>query len=795
MSASPSSDSLQDKELLLEFAAESLEHMSTVEPLLLAMEESEKATGEDLNEIFRALHSIKGGAGFLGLEEIQRLSHASETLLMKLRDGELSFQRGMSDALLQVVDHLRTMLESLPEDDGECPEQLVRDIRALADGGEAPEDESREEPRPTYTAPDDLRFGAIGVSIGLLTDAQVGQILDVQKAESEKRSFGSIGVSEGLLTPDQVELIRSEQRTRMAVIELEQAQAAERTDTAGKRDEKRTSEKRPETIRVYVSLLDELMNMAGELVLGRNQLMQVMGGTENQSTRRVLQGLDLVTTRLQEHIMHTRMQPMRVLFDRIPRQVRDIASKLDKQVELHLVGKEVELDRSILEALGDPLTHLVRNAIDHGIESPEERTAAGKPAKGALTVRAHHEGGQIIVEIEDDGKGIDPAKLKKAAAEKGILSEEKLAAMSDAEAAKLIFQPGLSTAEEVTTVSGRGVGMDVVLSNIQALSGQIDLRTKVGEGTTIRIQLPLTLAIIPSLTVSIGTERFAIPQVNLAEVVRLRNDEVEERCARIRGVEVLRIRDQLLPLVRLGKSLNIDPPETAKPDKRLNIVVLKAGARRYGLVVDELHDNEEIVVKPLSQYVKGCSWYAGATILGDGKVVMILDAMGVLRRCGVRLEEIEEELQQENEVAKKKGKPTRSMLLFRNGEEECFAVDIRQLRRLERVESSVIERVGSREFLQHRGTSIPLVRLEDHLPVSRAAADVDKLFVLIPRTADPTVGIIATSIVDALETSVEPSEVSIKGPGLLGAGILSDRMTLFIDPEELVGAATQGGTR
>lgn len=835
-------------EIIGEFVIESLEHIRDVEPLLLQMEEAGSAEMDDLNSIFRAVHSIKGAAGFLGLADIQRLSHVGETLLMRLRDGDLQYQQPMSDPLLRFVDELRVMLEALPETDGSFPEEVLIKLEALSegcaseDGDEAATCAQSSEPESTPAPPleseasasgsptesgdstesdsraselERLKFGEIGVDLGLLEPSQVVAIVTDQEQRKEKASFGQIALELALLDASGVQAIQEEQVIRKAMAqqsaairemrelsERQNAGAASQVPTAPAavaaaeprpapksepKAARSAAEKRNETVRVNVALLDELMNLAGELVLGRNQLVQTLDAVEVPGLKRVLQGIDLVTSDLQEHIMHTRMQPMSIVFDRLPRMVRDITQKLGKKVELVIEGKEVELDRSILEAMGDPMTHLIRNSLDHGIEMPADRAAICKPEKGNVHVRAYHQGGQIVVEIQDDGKGIDPVRLRSVAVERGLYDEAAASALSDKEAIHLIFHPGLSTADQVTDISGRGVGMDVVRANIQKLGGQIELESTVGVGTTLRISLPLTLAIIPSLAVSAAGERFVLPQMNLVEIVRMHRTELQEKIEVVRDIEVLRIRDNLLPLVRLDRTLGL---ESGEESSSASVVVLRAGTKEYGLVVDQLHDNEEIVVKPLSNFLKSCKWFAGATILGDGSVAMILDAQGLLKKSGIHLEALEEELaRQDAQRAEEDTLETRSLLIFGNGDEEQFALPLEEVKRLERIQATDIERVGHMEFTQHRGRSIPLVRLESLLPVAPPPGVEQDIFLLIPRTSTVEAGIVATRIIDTIQSNAVPDPGQVRQPGLLGSSILSGRMTLFLSTQELLTSA------
>jgi two-component system chemotaxis sensor kinase CheA len=881
---------LSDPNLIAEFVVESLEHLESVEPLLLEIEKRGAAESGPTNEIFRAIHSIKGAAGFLGLEHVSALSHAMESLLMRLRDGQLAFRAEMADPLLRGVDALRALLRALPDSQGDAPTALVERLEALlAAPAETPAAESTldaacaaqrkkghhlarlalpakkkdrtalfeklarygelvvpvaakakhaivgsalepdllaealgldasavaalrddatgavdEFPLPDPRRPLPLYFGQIAVDLGFLSDPQRRDVLRAQRGSLLRRSFSETAKSMGLLTTTQAEAIAAAQAERLADAELpahpfddeELGADAAAHDESGKpgeplspdQDVLGAGEKRADTIRVSLALLDKLMNLAGELVLGRNQMRQLLESSTQAGVKSVLQNLDLVTSELQENIMNTRMQPIRVLFDRMPRLVRDIAHKLGKKVELETTGGDVELDRSIIEALADPMTHMLRNALDHGLEDPAGRNVLGKDETGRVWVRAYHERGRVVIEVQDDGRGIDPERVKESAVARGAITREQAYALSEQDAVHLIFQPGLSTASQVSDFSGRGVGMDVVRTNIQNLGGQIDVITAIGEGTTLRVHLPLTLAIIPSLIVSVSKERFAIPQVNVVEVVRLKKEA--EQIERIRSSEVLRLRGELLPLVRLAQCLDIRAPEQEKR-ARANVVVLRSGSNQYGLVVDELHDNEEIVVKPLSAHIADCGWYAGATILGDGRVAMILDTVGIAKRAQIRFEDLADEQRRrkaEEPVAAQRAEK-RSLVVFANAAEERFALPLGELLRLERVERKQMEWVGSKCFLKHRGRAIPLVRLEDVLPVRGGSDEAEEFFVLIPRLDGLDAGIVAARIVDTLESDAQPDPNQLAAPGLLGSAIVEDRLTLFLDTAQLLLAA------
>lgn len=598
-----------------------------------------------------------------------------------------------------------------------------------------------------------------------------------------------------------------------------------------------------ETIRVNVELLDCLMNIAGELVLGRNQLRKELEGLLDRNSRlgAILQHVGQVTTEIQENIMRIRMQPLGSVLNKFPRIVRDLAKQLEKEVELDVVGSEVELDKSIIERLADPLTHLIRNCMDHGIEEPEERVKNGKSRVGRIRIHAFHEGGQVNITITDDGYGIDAERVAAKAVAKGFLPEADIRKMNEQEKLKLIFLPGLSTAQKVSDVSGRGVGMDVVKTNIEKLSGHLQIESAHGKGTEVRIRLPLTLAIIPSLIVGAEKFRFAVPQMNVKELLCIRAGEIGRRIEKIGDADILRLRGQLLPLVELAEVLNLSrtyadpqknvfllerrkgladqraeqdpepgegPPCSPSPDRRkisderrrawrsdINVVVLRAGPHQFGLCVDELYDTEEIVVKPLARHIERCRCFAGATIMGDGRVAMILDTSGIAESAGLRFGEIAaEELQRREKEIHHQAMTSRrhSIIVFNNAWEEFFALPLARIARLEKIAPSDVECVGGREFITQGETALPLLRLEKVLSVRPAPDRLEELYLIVPKSSRPVSGIVATRIVDTIETEVSIQE-DMAGPGLLGAAVVQDHLTFFLDVDGLLALASHEG--
>ncbi len=528
------------------------------------------------------------------------------------------------------------------------------------------------------------------------------------------------------------------------------------------------------TIRVDVALIDKLMTLVGELVLARNQIEQFALRLGDAPFARSVQRLNAITGELQEGVMKTRMQPVGHIWDRFPRIVRDLAAQCGKQVRLELEGKDTELDRSIVEAMKDPLAHIVRNAIDHGIELPAVRVARGKPAEGCLRMRAFHEGGYVIIEIRDDGGGIPPAKVKDKAIEKGLITIEQAANMSDAEAIMLVCTPGFSTADAVTNLSGRGVGMDVVKTNIEAIGGTLDIDSVVECGTTIRVKIPLTLAIIPALIVESGGDRYAIPQIHLREVVRLKIDYRTAQIEYVHNAPVYRLRGRLLPLAFLREQLELPDCEA----ETAYIAVLQTDGRQFGLVVDVVSDSQEIVVKPLGPDLKTLGIYAGATILGDGRVSLILDVLGLATRAGLH------EIAEASKPSVSTSTGVQTLLVLGMGERR-LAIPMRHIARLEKIAVRAIERAGDLEVVQYRGEILPLVRFTQLLNgVSAATPDAD-LAVAVYAVAGRLIGLVADRIIDIVETTVELRPTAVR-PGVLGTAVIQQRVTEIIDVPALL---------
>ena len=641
--------SLENDPIVAEFVIESREHMADIENQLLAFEAAGADIDEDLvNTVFRAVHSIKGASGFLGFTILGKLAHKLENVFNLIRNRELVPDSTNVDVMLKAADSICEMIEEIDESENYDIDHHVVALQQITDAVENPDNENAAPPAAASAV-----------------DPSTTTSVPAPAEPLPQSAFQPLALEpEAPVAP-----VVAQTPVKPA--------PAKKTEPAPKEKQRSASTSANATpadsnIRVSVGLLDNLMNLAGELVLSRNQLLQKVEADGTAELDSVAARLDLVTSELQEAIMQTRMQAIGTVFGKFPRVVRDLSRQLGKQCELTIKGEEVELDKSIIEAIGDPLTHLIRNSVDHGVETPQVRVAAGKPAKGTVILNAFHRAGKVNISISDDGAGIDAVKLKDKAVERGILTADQAAQMSDREAVRLIFHPGFSMAKEVTDVSGRGVGMDVVKTNIEKLGGAVSIETTVGKGTTINVKLPLTLAIVPSLIVRSGERCLAIPQTNIRELVRVKKEDVATRIERVKDAEVFRLRGKLLPLLRLNDALGVN--QTDETNNAINIIVVEAGSLQYGLIVDGLHDSEEIVVKPLGRHMQECETLAGATILGDGQVALILDVSGIASHCELTWPE-------DDELAKKNGssdddEETQASLLFSNHVDEQFGVKI-----------------------------------------------------------------------------------------------------------------------
>ena len=744
--AAPETAASQVDELTREFLIETTENLDALDRSFVRLEKT-PGDRETLASIFRTFHTVKSTSGFFGFGRLERLTHAAETLLGKLRSGELALTRDMTDALLDTVDVIRTVLRHVEATGKETTHEHRDLIDAFArlSGAPAPL------PKPLHAS--QQASSVVDTAADTTPDPNATDSAPAAKpAAVEVKIMGGHGPAE---------------------------------PTAA------TGETRPQSIadtsiRVDVGQLDKLMNLVGELVLARNRLMPFAASRPEAAFIAATQRLNQITSELQERVMKTRMQPIGNLWSKMPRLVRDLANQCAKQVSLEFEGQDTELDRSLLEAIKDPLTHIVRNAIDHGIETPGRRAELGKPAAGRLHMRAFHESGQVVIEISDDGGGIDLARIRKKAVEKNLFTEEQAARLTDRQALEIIFLPGFSTAEKTTNVSGRGVGMDVVKTNIENIGGTLDLQNRPGQGTTLRLRIPLTLAIIPALLVSCGGEKFAIPQTGLVELVRLDGDQAGAGIEMIYGAPVVRLRGKLLPLVFLGNELKLNstPPPIGNGSARapVNIIVLQAESHHYGVVVDEVHDTEEIVVKPLGRLLKGVPCFAGGTILGDGRVSLILDVVGLALHSGI-VEKIRDRgLGEEPAAAPVAASNEQSLLLFDLGAGERMAIPLELIARLERLPQEDIVVSGGGEVARYHGEILPIVRANDFVAGERlpAVAQHGIYDVVVLNDRGRRVGLVVGRIHDIVSESLKLQPWAGRR-GLIGSAIVQNEVTALLD--------------
>lgn len=786
------SEAGESNEILNEFLVESYEGLDQLDQDLIELEHR----GTDavlLGRVFRCIHTIKGTCGFLGFSQLESVAHVGENLLSKLRDGAVQVTPALTSALLAMVDAVRNMLRDIEVQGHEVPSDhrpLIAVLAQLADGTAAPVDTIAAETiaaaavaaesitaepmgDAVCTSIDEIpavpRLGEILVATGKVNAGDIAAALHEQQQGSSAR-VGELLVSRGVTSPGAVR------------------------DALETQQDARNSQVSEGSIRVDVALLDRLMNLVGELVLARNQILQCTAANEGGTLGATTQRLNLITSELQEGVMKTRMQPIGNVWSKFPRVVRDLALACGKQVAIVMEGAETELDKTIIEAIKDPLTHIVRNSVDHGIETPRERVLTDKSPEGRLVLRAFHEGGQVNIEITDDGAGIDPARLRSKAVEKGLLTADAAARLSEREALNLIFSPGFSTAAKVTNVSGRGVGMDVVKTNIEKIGGTVDVSSVIGASTTLRIRIPLTLAIIPGLIVTSAGERFAIPQVSLLELVRMEHDEARQRIEMIHNAPVYRLRGKLLPLVHLNHTLGLArtpwPHETETGDA-INIVVLQADGMSFGLVVDTINDTEEIVVKPLGKQLKGIASFAGATIMGDGHVALILDVHGLAQRAGLLGAE-RERAERERAAAEQRADQRaatdalQTLLLFGFGDAHRMALPLSEIARLEEFAPSAVERTGRYDVVQYRDQIMPLVRIAECVDDVPSAPAPDQLLqVIVYARGNRYVGLVVDQILDIVETTVNVQRRRTRGP-VLGSAVIQNRVTDILDIGRLV---------
>ncbi len=837
---------LKDEKLIQEFVVEAKEHVEKIESGLLSFEQKEYDENV-INAIFRSAHNIKGTAGFFGFQKIVELSHAMESVLGKIRSRELALTFDIVDALLMANDELRELLDHITISEERDIASLVKRLQHIyISGKEAqliePLDAGDEifipeiPQKAVKKHKDDadnkmiIELGKKGHKIYKYVHALDSQQSDVERFSTNmSKSIQSIGTilnsyirnknSFGNMIIFLFSTVLEKELAIMAIganaREIEElsisTQSAEIFQLLSETEEKSAYPKEErllntkqkaldfseekikndlveERIKVDVALLNNLVNLSSEMVLARNQLLRLLESHVDgiPGIRAVLQKIDHTTTEMQEKIMRTRMQPISILFHSIPRLVRDLSKKLGKSLTLKMEGKEVEMDKSILEGLIDPFTHLIRNALDHGIEKPERRKALGKDPTAMIEIKARHEGGRVIIDIMDDGAGIDIEKVKQQALQEGLIGQDEAMDISDSKMAELVFSPGFSTVSQVSDISGRGVGLDVVRSNIEKFGGIVELHTLKGKGTTFRLLLPLTLAIIPSLILAVGKHNFALPQTHLQEIVRIVDGKETGRLQWIQERRVLQLRGKLVPIVHLADVIGLEKNfEATSPITR--ILIIKIARRTFGIIVDAIHGQEELLVKPMPNHLKEVKVYSGVTILGDGSIAMVLDVDGIASMGNlVFSEEGVESSQSEVVSLENQIQEMQYLLLFQCSGPEILGLHLSMIARVNEISPHQIEEVGNKQYYNSQGNIMQLIRLEQYLPVASKEQSGEKMYVITPKGNNLSLGLLVRAIKDTVQVDSLMVKEDIQGKGLLGSTIINEKIVLLVDLHEIV---------
>ncbi len=763
-------------DLLSEFLTETSESLSVLDVELVKLEQNPEPA--ILQNIFRLVHTIKGTCGFLGLPRLEHVAHASENVLGKFRDGELEVTPDAVTLILQAIDRIKLILGHLEQNECEpegSDEDLIEKLNAMAEGryqpaGAAPAAAAPAQDTPFPVAADLLAEVEAAYAAGKKAASETDILTEMAKerakeAAAAQQQAAAAPAPEPEPEPEVKASVPAPTAAPPAVIK----DAAPPAAPAGEAKESAVA---AQTIRVNVELLENLMTLVSELVLTRNQLLQMVRGRDDSEFTAPLQRLSHITTDLQEGVMKTRMQPIGNAWAKLPRIVRDLSVEMGKKIDLQMLGAETELDRQVLELIKDPLTHMVRNSADHGLEGPEERKKAGKPEVGKVVLNAFHEGGHIIIEISDDGRGLNLDKIKQKAIGSGIATESELEALTPQQIYQFIFKAGFSTAEKVTSVSGRGVGMDVVRTNIEKIGGTVELKSWPGKGSTFVIKIPLTLAIVSALIVECASERFAIPQISVLELVRTTANS-EHGIEMINSAPVLRLRDRLLPLVSLKRLLRLNDEQGVQDTF---IVVTQVGTYTFGIIVDRVFDTEEIVVKPVAPILRHISMFSGNTILGDGSVIMILDPNGIAGATGESGLLGGGQTTEQAVVRDVHGDSKTSLLVFRAGGDDLKAVPLALVARLEEIEVKDVEYSHGKPMVQYRGHLMPLVAIDG----STQFRDEGRQPVLVFSDREHTMGLVVDEIVDIVEDRLKV-ELSADNPGVIGTAVIAGKATTIVD--------------
>jgi two-component system chemotaxis sensor kinase CheA len=771
--------------LIKEFLLESFENLSNISDELTTFEKDPN-NKELVNSIFRKVHTLKGSASFLGFQKLQTITHSAESLLDLIREGTFKINSDFIDVLLESFDLCIQILKSVELTSNEPStdySEIVKKLQSCIKNGSSSE-------KINLLQENDLSVGRGSkinpkifnnpepVRANSTKDSPVEKNIVIEK-EIKHESVAQVKIVQ------EAKMENKNTETKQNVAESENAESANKNSAVS-----------DSVVRVNVQLLDKIMNVVGELVLNRNQILQYANQMDAPELNRLSQQLNIITSELQTDIMTTRMQPVGSVLSKFERIVRDLARSQNKKIKLEIIGKETELDKTLLEAIRDPLTHLIRNSVDHGVESPEIRKNKGKNEEGKITIRSFHEGGQVSIEIKDDGNGIDSEKVLSKAIQKGIVTAEQGKLMSTKQIQNIIFMAGFSTADQVTNISGRGVGMDVVRSNIENIGGTVDINSEFGHGTTFKLKIPLTLAIVPALVVQDRNETFALPQISLVELVRLDSTNENGKIEKLYDSEFLRLRGELIPVYRLAdilklknKSNETSPTLVESDPEIVNIVVLNAEGKTYGLIVEQIQDTEEIVVKPLSPELKKLSFFAGATIMGDGRVALILDALGFYNFAdkghGNKIEKMNQEL---NAVSDTNNADSQELLICELGDHRNYAFPLVLVNRLEEFKSTQIEWTGDQPIVKYGSFPMPLINVESYLKLKGNSVLENchtQKEVLVPcivvKIRNHLFGFVVNEIKDISVTDSSIFSDSIDRQGLLGTVFINEKSITILD--------------
>jgi two-component system chemotaxis sensor kinase CheA len=753
--------------IIAEFLAESVDNLDQLDRDFVRLEK-DPHDREVFERIFRTIHTIKGTCGFLAFGKLEAVTHVGESLLSRLRDGDLNLSPEITTDLLAMIDAVRAILANIGASGTEGDNDYAVLISRL---------QSHEAPAADATK------------------AVSEKETPSRKKEKAQRSAKAKKAASRKRRPSADTKAPARTRapiTRAPALSHEAAGADDETETLELTAAPAVAES---SIRVDVRVLDHLMNLVGELVLARNQIVQHLAGSIDTHLASSSQRLDSITSELQEAVMQTRMQPISSIWKKLPRFTRDLALKFGKEVEIEMEGEDTGLDKSVIEAIKGSLLHLVRNAVDHGIEAPNVRESRGKPRTGQLRLRAHHEGGSVVIEVRDDGGGLDHDRIVARAVEAGLIDREDSDDLSQGAIDNLVFQPGFSTASKVTNISGRGVGLDVVRANVESMGGTVELQSETGRSTTFRVKIPLTLAIVSVLLVRAGGHRVAVPQASVVELFRLGGDGADSGIEDLGGVPVYRLRGRLLPLVSLDRELGVD--QVSRSTNSANIVVLQGDDRRFGLVVSAIEDSQEIVVKPLGRLLTGLP-FAGATILGDGNIALILDVFRLGLKAGVVSEARGHTVAAKISDAVEDRRKTARLVCLHGEDDERLAIEFDQVNRLEHVPSTAIERVGDQLVVQYGGEILQLIEIQRALPERRKEArspsprlNDETIPIVVCTVQGRRIGFVAHRIVDIVEETLVARRPGSRD-GVRSCAVVRERVTEILDLESLIRRADPG---